>query len=364
MSGFETRAARPDDNPALQGLFGMPQPSSGLELAFERAPDYFASAAVMYHRPELLVVTRRNDEALAAAVNLGLRRMYLNGSAQDLRYGADMRIDPDFRGGRVLLYLNRVVKSVVKDGWYLSVILEDNERSRGSFEGGRAGLPDYRAIGHITTHTVTGKRGPAAGFQPPVRTATVADIPAMNRFVARMADHYQFLPCYDFRGLLTRDPFFQGLSVQDFLLVGEGDELRGMVGLWNQKAFKQTRVVRYSPALAWLRPLWNLWAGWTGGMHLPPSGQSFDYLALHSPLTAPEDTAAFSALLDAAWDGIRARGSRAMTLTLADADPRAVVMERFKSMPLRAVQYTVAFDPAAQPALLGGRIPFYESGRL
>jgi hypothetical protein len=364
MSAFEARVARAEDNPALQTLFGIPQPSSGLHMAFERAPDYFASAAVMYHRPELLIVTRRQDNTLAAAVNMGMRRMYLNGSAQDLRYGADMRISPDFQGGRVLLYVNRAVKDVVRDGWYLSVILEENGRSRGSLEGGRAGLPDYRAIGSITTYTVTAQRHSGQGFLPLVRTATAADIPAMNRFVARMADHYQFLSCYDFNGLLTGDPFFQGLTLGDFLLVGEGDDLRGLVGVWNQKAFKQTRVIRYSRSLHWLRPLWNLWASWTGGMHLPPAGQSFDYLALHSPLTRPDDLPVFSALLQAAWAETRRRGSRAMTLTLADTDPRRDALKQFRYLPLRARQYTVAFDDAAQPVLAGDRIPFYESGRL
>lgn len=364
MSGFEVRSACPEDNPALQALFGIPQPSSGLQMAFERAPDYFASAAVMYQQSHLLVVTRRQDNALAAVFNLGLRRVFLNGSAQSLRYGADMRVAPDFQGGRVLLYANRATKALIGDGWYLSVILEDNQRSRSSFEGGRAGLPDYRHVGRITTYTVTSSRRPPQAFAPSVRVATAADIPAMNSFVDAMADFYQFLPCYDFKGLLNGDPFFAGLQPQDFLLVGEGGALRGIVGLWNQKTLKQTRVVSYSRSLKVLRPLWNLWSSWTGGLHLPAVGDSFDYLSLHSPLTRPDDLPAFSALMHAAWEETRRRGVRAMTLTLADTDPRQAVMSRFRSLPLHANQYTVAFDNADQPELSGSRIPFYESGRL
>lgn len=364
MSSFQARGATPDDNPALQALFGVPQPSSGLMMAFERAPDYFASAAVMYHQPELLVVTRRQDNKLAAAVNMGVRRMYLNGQPEMLRYGADMRIDPDFQGGRVLLYVNRAVKDVIRDSWYLSVILEDNQRSRGSLEGGRAGLPDYRLVGRITTYTVTRCHTRPQKLLPAVRRATVDDIEAMNRFVASMANQYQFLPCYDFNGLLTGDPFFQGLSIDDFLVIAEDEGIRGLVGVWNQKAFKQTRVVKYSRTLSLLRPFWNLWSAWFGGIHLPSRGQAFDYLALHSPLTRVDDLTGFEALLRAAWKLTRERGSRAMTLTLADTDPRQPVMAGFRSLPMRANQYTVAFDQDAQPALAGGRVPFYESGRL
>ncbi|RZU35399.1 hypothetical protein EV700_3352 [Fluviicoccus keumensis] len=364
MSSFAVRAGRPEDNPALQHLFNVPQPSSGLMMTFERAPDYFASAAVMYRQPELMVVTRKQDEAVVAVYNLGRRGVYLNGKVEQLRYGADMRIAPEAQGGRVLLYINRSTKELLGREWYLSVILEDNQRSRSSFEGGRAGLPDYRHVGTIITHTLTGLRSPQSGGLPPVRAATERDIPAMNRLVARMAAHYQFLPDYDFNGLLTGDPFFQGLSIGDFLLVEEGGELRGLIGVWNQKAFKQTRVVRYSLGLALLRPFWNLWSALAGGIYLPAAGQAFDYLALHSPLTRPDDLTAFSALLQAAWELTRRRGSRAMTLTLADNDPRQPAVSRFRSLPMRAHQYTVAFDSAAQPVLDAGLIPFYESGRL
>lgn len=363
MSSFEARAARADDNPALQALFGIPQPSSGLQMAFERAPDYFASAAVMYHQPQLLVVSRKQDQALAAAVNMGVRHMYLNGQPAPLRYGADMRIAPEFQGGRVLLYVNRAVKQVIGDGWYLTVILQDNQRSRSSLEGGRAGLPFYRHIGRITTFTVTSAR-PRGHAALPVRVATAADIPAMNRLVERMAEHYQFLPCYDFNGLLNGDPFFHGLQLGDFLLLGEADQLRGLVGLWNQKALKQTRVIRYNRALGLARPLLNLWGAARGGLHLPATGEAFDYLALHSPLTRPDDLQGFETLLHAAWQATRQRGTRAMTLTLADNDPRSSVLQQFRSVPMHANQYTVAFDDACQPELAGGRITFYESGRL
>lgn len=363
MSRFETRAACAADNPALQALFGVPQPSSGLWLAFERAPDYFASAAVMYHQPQLLVVAQKQDQALAAAVNMGVRQMYLNGQPAPLRYGADMRIAPEHQGGRVLLYVNRAVKQVIGDGWYLTVILQDNQRSRSSLEGGRAGLPFYRQIGSITTYTVTSRRH-AGASRLPVRVATAADIPAMNRLVQRMGEFYQFLPCYDFNGMLNHDPFFHGLQPQDFLLLGEGDELRGLVGLWNQKALKQTRVVRYSRALGVARPLINLWGAACGGLHLPARGQAFDYLALHSPLTLPDDLQGFDALLHAAWQAARQRRTRAMSLTLADNDPRRSVLRQFRFRPMHANQYTVAFDEANQPELCGERIHFQDCGRL
>src|SRR5690606_1520444 len=110
MSAFETYLGSAGDNPALQQLFAVPQPSSGVHIAFERAPDYFASANVMYQRSHLLLVRRKADQALAAAVNMGQRLAWVNGEKTLLRYGADMRIAPEFQGGRVLLYVNRAVK--------------------------------------------------------------------------------------------------------------------------------------------------------------------------------------------------------------------------------------------------------------
>lgn len=365
MSAFEACIGGACDNAALQRLFAVPQPSSGVQIAFERAPDYFASAAVMYQQSHLLLVRHKASRELAAAVNMGQRLAWVNGEKILLRYGADMRIAPDFQGGRALLYINRAVKEVVGDGWYLTVILDDNQRSRNSLEGGRAGLPQYRHIGDIHTYTLTSARVSARmPANACTRVAEQADVAAMNAWVQTLGQHYQFLPCYDFAELASGSDFYRDLSLSDFLLYERDGELAGLIGLWDQHGLKQARVVAYKGLMKWVKPFYNLWSRLGGGLVLPPVGQTFHYLSLHSLLTLPGDTEAFSALLHTAMQQARLRGFGGAALTLSEQDPRREVLRQFRHVRMTARQYSVAYAEANQPLLSPQFIHFHDAGRL
>lgn len=364
MTSFSIRTATAADNQAILSLIAQPQPSNGVKFAFERLPNYFTSALISHLRPETLVVERKDNKDLVAMVNMGWRDVYVDGQIKTIRYGSDLRIAEAYQGSRVLIYINRAVRECVKDDWYQSVILEENDKSRGALEGARAGLPLFKPMGSIFTHTITGCRKPIT-LSTQLRPATQADIPAMNAFVTNMAAYYQFLPHYNFWDVEAAHPYFNGMSIHDFILcVDEHHEIKGLVGLWNQKSFKQTRVLDYSRSVALFRPFYNFWSLLSGGFVLPAKGDTFDYLALHSPLTHPEDHDTFRQLLQAAWQGVRQQGKRAMTLTLSEADPRLAVLADFRSIPLKAYQYTAAFDEQSLPNLDNTRIPYFESGRL
>ena len=372
MSGFLMREAQAADNAGLLRLLGVAQPSRGVMLTFERAPDYFHSVAVTHEKPHILVAESRKDGEIVGVASFGTRQLFINGSEQAVRYGSDLRIAAEHQGSRLIIYITRAVREVLKEqGWYQAIILEDNQRTRDVLEGARAGLPQYRTHTGLETSTLSGRKhkaGTASSEGLKVDAANKADIPAMNAFLRDMAAHYQFLPAYDFSGLLTDAPYFRGLTLDDFLLVSDANGLRGMVALWNQKTFKQTRVVGYSPLMNFLRPFYNFWARHFGGFVLPPAGEAFSYRVLHSLLTAPDDMAAFNALLDAAWEESHRRdagkATTALTLTLADNDPRTPALARFRRLALRGRHYTVAFNEAAHPELDSTRIPYFECGRL
>ena len=192
MSGYALRTACADDDAGILKLVGAPQPSTGLTLGFEREPSYFLSAAVSHEQPDVMVVTNQQDGSVVAVVNLGSRRVYVNGEAQSVFYGGDMRIAPEHQGGRVLLYVNRMVRQRLGDhGWYQTVILRENRRSRSTFDqGGRAGLPVYHPQQNVMTCTLTGCRSLLTDSGCTVREATAADVPAMNAFVQQMAARF------------------------------------------------------------------------------------------------------------------------------------------------------------------------------
>lgn len=366
MSAYALRDAAPADDPGILALVGAPQPSTGLTLGFEREPSYFFSARVSHQQPEVVVATLRDGrDEVVGLFNIGRREVFVNGLRERVPYVGDMRLAPAHQGGRLLLYFNRVLRERLgEDAWYQTVILQENRRSSDTFaQGGRAGLPVYHPHGCVVTTTLTACRLPVLPGLA-ARAATAADVPAMNAFVERMAAYYQFLPAYDLGGVLRGDPYFRGLGIGDFQLVFRGDELVALGALWAQKDFKQTRVLGYQPAVAALRPFWNLWARWRGGLRLPPPGGLLDYVMAHSPLAAPADQPAFATLLRALWQALRARGGHALCISLADNDPRRDVLRHCRGHAITGRHFLATYHDTALPVLEPSRISYFECGRL
>jgi hypothetical protein len=366
MSAYAIRAVEDDDDEGIRCLLGAPQPSALLSLGFERSPSYLQAAQVSHIHPDILVAQHKDSADIVAVVNLGRRPVYINGECQDVRFAGDLRVAAAHQGGRLLVYLSRRMREIMgNDGWYQTIILNENERSRSALaQGGRAGMPFYEPQANVETYTLTGARSSTPAVDCAVRTATLNDIPAMNNFVRKMAAYYQFLPAYDFTGLVTADPYFQGLSIDDFILVERHDELVGLGAVWNQKGFKQTRVVSYQPWVRLARPLINAWAGLFGGLYLPPEGELLDYQLIHSPLTAPTDSATFAVLLNALWQRCQQKGGRALSLSLSANDPRRDVIKKFRHFFMAGTHYLASFSQGNFPEIDEKRVPYFECGRL
>jgi hypothetical protein len=366
MSAYLIRTVQTDDDEGIRRLLGAPQPSAMLTLGFERSPSYLQAATVSHVQPEIIVAEHKDSSDIVAVVNFGQRPVFVNGECSSVRFGADLRVAVAHQGGRLLVYFNRRLKKVLGDrGWYQTVILNENERSKSVFvQGGRAGMPFYAPQSGVETFTLTGIKQQTNSADCVVRMAKEADIPDMNSFVQGMARFYQFLPVYDFNGLLKDDPYFRGLSIDDFVLVERRGELVALGALWNQKAFKQTRVVAYKPWIQFLRPIYNLWTHLRGGLHLPSQGELLDYRLVHSPLTAPDDSEAFSILLQALWERCQQAGGRALSLSLATTDPRKGALEKFRYFFMAGTHYLGSFSQDSFPALNESLVPYFECGRL
>lgn len=136
---------------------------------------------------------------------------------------------------------------------------------------------------------------PTGGWE--IRRATAAaDLPVMQRYLDREGKNYQGFPGYQL-SQLSKQNYYRNLTIGNFYLaIGQG-ELVGMASIWDQKAFKQTRITGYNRLLTVMRPLVNAFASVTGGFQLPEAGKMLSYFSLHTILIKEENPQILKALL-------------------------------------------------------------------
>ncbi|WAJ36961.1 hypothetical protein OU800_20510 [Pseudomonas sp. GOM7] len=350
------RPARPDDNAALLDLLRRTPQMGSVTLTFEREPDFFSGALVACEAPQVLVAEHGERPGhLLGMVDIGQRQQYINGQPCRVGYLHDLRIAAEGRGGRVLGALFRAIATAMQTpgSWMEAVILEDNLIPLGIVGRGRAGLPNFYPNGRITTSLLPGRqsrRHADSGLQ--IRAASAADAQAMQQLWQQAASRQGF-PVYEIEALLAGSPYYLGLRIEDYWLACLDGQVVGVVGVWKQKAFKQTRVARYSPWLAALRTPYNLYSRLFGGLHLPAVGDTFDYLHLHGLSVRNDDPLVFQALLEHVL-AHQVQPRQSLVCGFFDDDPLAQVVSRYRRQTLHSRHFLLSYDHDPRPAQAHG----------
>lgn len=363
MSGFEVRAALPSDDAAILNLIRQsPQPGR-VVLNFEREPSFYYGAQVTCEKPDVLVVLDKRSGELAAVGNLGSRLLYINGEPMPIRYAHDLRVAQSYRGSLALVRLFRQAKKLLAPKeWLQTVILAENQASLSTVGAGRAGLPVYYPHGDIVTYLIFAAPWFRLVHRWRVRRASHDDLPAMQRFLDEEGPKRQFFPCYRLTKILDGGNYYRDVKVSDFWLAFDGDVLVGMTGVWDQKGFKQTRLVQYPGGLAWLRHLYNAWSLLVGGVHLPPEGGCINYRALHTLVVRNNNPALLAALIEPVARRARADRAALVTAFFTD-DPARHALDAFRTQTMLSRHFLMSFD-GDPGVMLDGRPRYVEVARL
>jgi hypothetical protein len=176
---------------------------------------------------------------------------------------------------------------------------------------GSPSLDRFATVAAVAVPLLWERRTGVAGLR--VRAATAEDLMPMAERWRDVGARRQLAPLADAAELAAWIARAPGLHVSDYLLAHDArGRLIGFVGVWDQSALKQMRVVGYSPRLALARHAINLAAPLAGAPRLPAPGGVLPALAaVHLCAREP---AVLRALLLAAYG--RHRGGRHALLTL------------------------------------------------
>ena len=104
---FEIRPAQPNDSSGLLKLIDQTPQEGQVKLNFERNPDFFYATEVTTTEPDVWVMIDHNNAILMASFSIGKREVFVGGKKRMTRYGNDLRIHQEYRGGRTLIRISK-----------------------------------------------------------------------------------------------------------------------------------------------------------------------------------------------------------------------------------------------------------------
>lgn len=366
--------AVPDDDEQLRALLARSPLGGAVRLKIEKEPDYFAASEVEGENEDVLIARRPQDGVIVGVGGRLEKLSHVNGRAEPewVGYLANLRIEPQYRGGKVLKAGYQVMEKMHREGnakLYLTTILDDNVVAKRALTSGKFGLPAYRDFGLYNTFVVRTRKalfgsGDIAGIT--VRQAKQADAPVIVDFWRSQGRRSQFFPGYTVHHLKSDAGLLRGLSVGDLALAFDGDELVGTAGLWDQTGLRQWIIDGYSTSVGLARLPYNVYAALSGKPRLPAGGTALDYRFLSLVCVRDWNPDILRAMLRHLFADREAVGTAGYVIAgFHEKDPLGSVFGSRPNWLFKSRVYIVHWDDGkAAFEALDDSIPYLEVGSL
>jgi hypothetical protein len=362
-SRFEIELATTADDRELRELLRRSPIPAQISVTFEREPSFFDSC---YIRGDFLQVAVGRDRRTEKIIGLGTRSVapgYINGQSQPLGYLADLRLDPQYRGNTLIGRGYRFLRQLHEDRrtrFYTTVIFSDNHGALTTIASGRAGLPKYHDMGTIYSPGIN-----IRSAEPPIDAGceilrgSQELLPEIVECLNRNNSRRQFAPVHT--AAMFRDQW-RDFRIEDFHVAVRGGKVVGVVGCWDQRAFKQTRVAGYGPRLRWMVPLANLLRPVTRAPRYPKPGKEVAYFYLSFIAIDDDNLLVFRALLRNAYNAAVGREYLYAIVALHERDPLLPALRDYSLSPFSGRLFCVTFEDGEDVYReLDGRVPYLEA---
>jgi hypothetical protein len=287
-------ATNEDDAGIRRLLAATPMPGR-IRVRFEREPSYFAGCS-----PDTQVLVARDGKRVVGVACRAIRKLYINGEAEDIGYLGQLRVDPAYRGQLLTARGYRMMRELHADGrarGYYTTIVDGNAQAEGVLvHRARSAMPRYRFVEKLYTLAIWSAATPVA---------------ALRR-------------AKDSGNLRCRTPnLFPAYAPEGEIVEVPG----GSAALVDQRAYKQTVIDGYDRMLSLLRPF----------LRLPKPNTILNH-AYVTHFRADDPNALIEAILE------RGRQYDHILFGFTESDPNLAIARRFKPVEYPSSIYTVAFD--------------------
>ncbi len=366
-SRIEVSVADPQSDAELRALMTQVSVGRGIVVTLEREPSFFAAGRI--HGDVQVCVGR--DRETGRTVGMGTRaiaRAYVNGKETTLGYLADLRLLREYRNGLLIARAYRFLRELHGDGrahLYTTVIFADNDLALRTIASGRAGLPRYHDLGvmHYPGINLT-RRKPEIddGFR--ITAGNEALLPTVVACLNRNGARRQFASVH------TVDDFrpggrWVGLRAEDLLVATRKGEVVAAIAIWDQRSFKQTRILRYDGLYRWAAPCSAALHGFLGTPRFPRAGEVVPYCYFSFLSVDDDDPRVCRALLRAAYNVGVSSGYLYAMISAHEHDPLLQVIGEYRATPFAGRLFCVTYEDGEQEfGKLEVRVPSAEAAIL
>lgn len=328
--------ATPADEAHIRGLLRREPVPGRIAISFEREPDFSTGCATTGDKPTVLVARDLDTGVIAGVACRSEREVYVNGTPARLGYLGQLRIDRRYRGrwlvSRGLALLKQLHDRDPLPG-YLAAVTADNREAEGILlRKGRRNFPVFHPVASYCTLAFPVRRAsPVSG----VASATPDDVPEIVRFLQTSGPRRQFFPVWSEARLISLTTRF-GLRLEDIQIARQSGRIAGLIGLWDQSAYKQDVVRAYS---GWFRlavPLYNASAPWHRRPRLPKIGERIPSGYAVFICIEQDASSVFGDLLTATLHRAAARGLDYVLMGLDERDPLFRIARERPHIPYRS----------------------------
>lgn len=357
---FAFDIAGPADDAAIRALLARNPVPGRVVVSYEREPSYFDGVRATDPDAQVIVARERASGDVVAVACRSVRRLFVNGEAEDVGYLSQLRVDARFRGRWLVSGGFKFLRELHGDRRverYLATITREGREARVLLvERPRRHFPRFDALADLATIAVAvGRRRRVPRSRYAIERAAGDALHEAAAFVDAYGRGRQFYP------VTTAE----ALAVGDACFVARGDRGRvaGALRVWDQRAYKQAVVRGYAPLLGRVRPVYNAAMRVAGRPDLPAVGEPIR--CAFAATVGAESEAAFAALLRRAYNHAAESGYDYLMVGLATADPYLRVAKSYPHVEYRSTLYDVHWnDTGGYRERIDARLPYVEIATL
>ncbi len=369
MKQFSFSLANQEDDAQLRALIRATPMEGKISVAFQREPSYFYAAHTEGRFNQTIVAREFENGNIIGMGSRSIKPVFVNGEVASLGYLSSLRIHKDYRNHTLLSRGYHCLKKLHEDNKvkaYVSTIIYDNTQAISLLTAGRDGLPKYRDFGVYNTYVVK--------LRKPIKTKNKGveivrggerNLNEIVKCLQRNGRDKQFYPYYEIQDFKPGSELLRDFKNEDFYVAIKDDRIVGVLGKWDQRAFKQIIICGYDRNISTVRPVYNFFADLVNFPKLPSPQSRLDSFYVSFIAVDDNNPEIFSSLLSAVYNGHLDNEYEYMVVGLYEQDPLARVAERYPHIKYKSRVFVVCWEDGVDfYSKLDSRTPYLELATL